>query len=357
MMNKKIIYSILSALLFAVIIGSCKKETGPILENLKAPTFTGPQSGGSYVLTNADADNVFETFSWTEAEYNVPIVVTYTLEVDVKSDNFANPVDLASTEDDSLDVKVFDINLALTTKLGLTPGQEYDVSFRVASHGGDSERTYSDVLDLKITPYDPPYTPDSLFIMSGTTKLKSLALLDENGNYEGYVWLNDAEISSLTIKGSDAEAREFGSVSSSFADPVTTFDLDETGNPFAVDSVGYYRFKINMFDKTVEVMGTKWGIIGSAVFPYAWNGDVFLDYISDRDVWEVSTDTIPNPITDGEFKFRPNSTWDPLNYGDDGADGIPDEYGANIAISAGNYKITLDLSEYPYSISITPITK
>lgn len=353
-MYKKIKYIIFVILVGAVF--SCKQEVGPVLEIVKNPVFISPGNDSSYVLTNDMADDTFAVFSWSEAEYNIPVQVSYTLEVDLKSNDFSDPIEIGTVNNDSIMFTVFDMNVILTTKLGLSVGQASEISFRVGAHGAESEKSYSDVIDLTVTPYNPPYTPDSLFIMSGTTKLKSLALLDDNGNYEGYVWLDDANLS-VTVKGSDAEALEFGYSAITDDNPVMIYDLNETGDPITVDSAGYYRFKINMFDQTAEVMGTSWSIIGSAVYPYAWNGDIHLTYLAGEGIWQVSTDTVANGIHDGEFKFRPNETWDPLNYGDDGADGIPDEYGANIAISAGNYTITLDLREYPYSYSVTPIVK
>ena len=41
-----------------------------------------------------------------------------------------------------------------------------------------------------------------------------------------------------------------------------------------------------------------------------------------------------------------------MNYGDDGADGTMDASGANIAVSAGTYNITLDFSVDPPTISM-----
>jgi hypothetical protein len=48
-------------------------------------------------------------------------------------------------------------------------------------------------------------------------------------------------------------------------------------------------------------------------------------------------------LKDGSIKFRNNDAWT-LEYGDNGADGVLDAGGANIAAKAGNYSIILDLS-------------
>ncbi len=347
-MKNKIIISIYVFLL-ATILFSCKKqEAGPILEIISGSELTEPASGETYDLADYNAEDIFATFRWTEAEYNVAVEVSYTLEVDLKANNFSNPVVLGMTIADSLEMTVFDFNVALTTSLGMEVGVADDISIRVGSHGASSEKAYSTAIDMNVTAYNPPYTPDSLFIMSNGVKLKAIALLDEEGNYEAYVYLTDTD-TEIIIKGNDDDAREFGDTG---ADNI----LDEDGDAIVIPVEGHYRFKINMFDLSLELSENDWGIIGSAVDPYDWSEDIDMAYIG-NDTWEISTDTIANPIVDGQFKFRPNDLWDPLNYGDDGADGIPEEYGANIDILGGNYKITLNLNEFPYSITIEALAK
>jgi len=48
-------------------------------------------------------------------------------------------------------------------------------------------------------------------------------------------------------------------------------------------------------------------------------------------------------MTDGEFKFRTNDSWD-VNYGDTGLDWSLEAGGDNIPVTAGNYNIILDFS-------------
>ena len=69
---------------------------------------------------------------------------------------------------------------------------------------------------------------------------------------------------------------------------------------------------------------------------------------------ETTSITITVALVGGqELKFRANDAWT-LNYGDDGANGVLEEGGANIAVAAsGTYKITLDLSKsraYTYTL-------
>ncbi|MHB1108551.1 MAG: hypothetical protein ACYCZ2_19510, partial [Lutibacter sp.] len=83
-----------------------------------------------------------------------------------------------------------------------------------------------------------------------------------------------------------------------------------------------------------------WGVVGSAA-PNGWDGPnvrFTLDFSKD-DVWVINRIA----LTSGEIKFRTNDSWD-VNYGDDGLNGSLEAGGANIPVTAGNYKIVLDFS-------------
>jgi hypothetical protein len=54
-------------------------------------------------------------------------------------------------------------------------------------------------------------------------------------------------------------------------------------------------------------------------------------------------------LKDGEIKFRENNDWG-TNYGDTGADGTLDLDGDNIAVTAGDYRITVDTNDLSYTI-------
>ncbi|MGV6832781.1 MAG: SusE domain-containing protein [bacterium] len=91
-------------------------------------------------------------------------------------------------------------------------------------------------------------------------------------------------------------------------------------------------------------LSTIWGVVGSGYNNWGATPDAPFYTTSDPDVI-VSYVT----LIDGEIKFRTNNAWD-LNYGDDGADGTLDQNGANIAVTAGTYKISINLSTLTYTI-------
>ena len=147
-------------------------------------------------------------------------------------------------------------------------------------------------------------------------------------------------------------------------DPKTTF---ANGDP---NNVGVVYFRVKAFpgsgsgsdaiistSETVELNITliedtgagsgisvsSWGIVGSGYN----NWGAFADapfYTTSTDGVYVAYVT----LLDGEIKFRENNDWT-NNYGDSGADGTLDAGGDNIVVSAGTYKITLNLNDNTYT--------
>jgi len=87
---------------------------------------------------------------------------------------------------------------------------------------------------------------------------------------------------------------------------------------------------------------SSWGIVGDAT-PNGWGGpDVMLKQ-------DGSVLTIFTTLTDGLLKFRENNDWG-NNYG--GSSGVLESGGANINVTAGTYKISFDLDNLSYSLTL-----
>ncbi|MEN0002589.1 MAG: RagB/SusD family nutrient uptake outer membrane protein [Bacteroidota bacterium] len=125
--------------------------------------------------------------------------------------------------------------------------------------------------------------------------------------------------------------------------------LDLNGENILVEEAGYYRLRVDLNDLTYTLDRTEWGLIGSATAD-GWDSDQDMTYDIDEQAWVIETN-----LVSGAIKFRANDAWD-LNYGDDAADAILDEAGADIMIASnGNYRIKLFLSGavFTYSVELT----
>lgn len=150
-------------------------------------------------------------------------------------------------------------------------------------------------------------------------------------------------------------------------DPATT---DDQGNP---NNSGTVYFKVTAFvgsgegadavstmSETAELVITiveksengggsgievsSWGVVGSGYND--WGA------FEDAPFYTTSTDGIYVAyvnLMDGEIKFRENNDW-ANNYGDTDVDGTLDAGGDNIVVTAGDYKITMDLNDNTYTI-------
>ena len=119
--------------------------------------------------------------------------------------------------------------------------------------------------------------------------------------------------------------------------------LDSYGANIAV-SAGTYKIEVNFSSMTYTMEEYSWGIVGSAT-TNGWGGpDMMFHYNSFQDDWRAVV-----TLGDGEVKFRFNNDWG-VNYGDDGADGTMEANGANIAVSAGHYLVTMNLNTQSYTM-------
>jgi hypothetical protein len=115
------------------------------------------------------------------------------------------------------------------------------------------------------------------------------------------------------------------------------------------------NFKENKM--TAEKITNLWGIVGSGYndwgatpdFTFAPDFGNFSKDFDTKGVWIAQNVSLKT----GEIKFRANSDW-AVNYGDDGANGTLEAGGANIAVTAGKYDLTLDFSK---STPVYKITK
>ena len=89
-------------------------------------------------------------------------------------------------------------------------------------------------------------------------------------------------------------------------------------------------------------LSTNWGVVGSAT-PNGWDGP-------DVQFWKTDVTNVFVAYTDlkaGEIKFRQDNKWE-LDYG--GSNGKLEKGGKNIAVEAGTYKITMDLTNLTYKL-------
>ncbi|MEN8116596.1 MAG: SusE domain-containing protein [Bacteroidota bacterium] len=343
---------LIALIVFGIAFSSClfKDEMGdPIIGEV----FTAPaldDVSGTYAFTEEQADDVFKTFTWSEADFGFQAAINYTLQIDFKGNDFSGAVDLITTIETSTSITVGDLNQKLLA-MGAKTNVPSDIEVRVVANINDNVETVpSNVPVMNIHPYKVViiypslYLPGNYQAASGyeadwsPDKAQQIYSLKQDEKYEGYVnMVGDGIMFKFTYDPN---------WDTNWGDDGVDGTLDPGGADIAISEAGYYRMKANINDLTYSIMKTDWGVIGSAT-PNGWDSDQDMTYDMGTKTWSVTVDLVA-----GEIKFRANDDW-ALNYGDDDFDGTMEEGGANIPIAdAGNYTLILNLEVAGYSYTV-----
>ena len=92
--------SLILLILVAVFIVSCEKDKENVmLKETIAANDLSNLSASTFVLLLDNAAQTFQTFTWTEIDYGFEAVAKYVVQVDVKGNNFASPIDILTVTD------------------------------------------------------------------------------------------------------------------------------------------------------------------------------------------------------------------------------------------------------------------
>ena len=307
---------------------------------------SGLADGDSFTLTldQNDENALSIVINDPILDSNLGVTVEYYLEADTASGTFDNPVEVATaTNSNSINVTHAKLN-SVAQGLGIAPDTTGDIQLRLRSVITNStndtlERvgepmtvsvtTYLTVLDLSTTwgivgsaANNWGATPDLPFFKT-----------DVDGVLAAYVTLIDGEI----------KFRENNDWANNFGDNGADGTIEAGGDNIAV-TAGSYKITLNFNDNTYTIEAFSLGIVGSAYNNWGATPDFMLEYDQYSDVFRGIV-----TLLDGEMKFRMNNDW-AVNYGDNGADGSLEDGGANIATTAGNYIVTVDLNDKTYTL-------
>ncbi len=301
-----------------------------------------------YVLTSATAGNLGERFTWNDADFDVPTVVSYDLEKSILGD-FSDAEVIGTTTENELAVTIGNL-LSYATDSGLDndPNSEApntgDVYFRIRAYVGNSgPDTFSPIQTLTLVLPEDTGAPAASISSWGVVG----SGYNNWGAYaDGYFYTTDQPnvfVSYVTLFDGEIKFRENNDWGNNFGDTGADGTLDTGGDNIAV-TAGNYKIVIDFNTNTYTIEQFSWGVVGSAFNDWGAtpDGKFYYDYTTD-------TFKVGIKLLDGEMKFRFNNDW-ALNFGDTGADGTLDDGGDNIVVSAGHYAITLDINANTYTI-------
>lgn len=362
---KRVSYLLLS---LTLLLGSCEVEDSLTLTSPDA-AFTLDTPGISSVFLNfALPSNPAFTISWQD-ELNAGS--DYTVEMATDAD-FTSPITLGTTTNSNFSMTVSDFNDAINNA-GVTNFRDVAVYMRVQSGGNTSN---SILLLVTTYPVDAPTFAsisdgDSFVLSLDNNDLEAVNVTWDDPILDSTLAIDiDYTLEAATPNTSFADAIEVSAVRNMNAISLTNSQLNAVAiqSGIAVDASGDLEMRLRsvitdaasgtVLERTTETvtvnvttyltvldLSTTWGIVGSAAND--WGATPDLPFFK-TDVDGVLVAYVN--LIDGEFKFRENNDWS-NNLGSDSATGGDvTSNGGNIPVSAGSYKIGLDLNNNTYSI-------
>lgn len=346
---KKIFFLSLLPLLFAACSDDDPKPTASLNG---APVLTAPTDGQSYLLEESRANQVFEQFQWTPADFGYQAAITYRVEIARAGNNFENAINLGTTSELALgDVTIGKINNLMVAAFGAVDTiSPTPLEFRVcASVSNEIPAQCSPPVTLNITPYPVVIVYDSLSIPGNyqgwdPSSRENVIFSRKNDDiYTGYIYF---PIDDAVYKFAKGWSWDINWGDTQPGDGI--LEPGGIGNDIPITgTAGMYFLECNLNELTHYNIQTDWGVLGSAT-PTGNDTDTKMTWDEDRKLLTVTLDLVP-----GEIRFRANDD-DNWNFGDTFNNGILDPDGDGIPIAeAGNYTIDLLLTVGDYTYTVT----
>jgi hypothetical protein len=253
MLNKNILFVLFFALLVACDEDGTRLQ---LKENISANQIS-ELSSADYVLQAENADQVFETFNWTKVDFGYPASVTYLLQLDRAGNNFASPVEVATTDTITASVTVAEMNDILLD-LGLPANDKSEVEMRVRSSIADNvEPVYSDVKRFSVTPY-PTEAPPVYMIGAATggwdlAKAVQVNSIGQN-KYETIAqFTNGGNFRFFATPSWDAEQYNWSTFQGGTLNANLQNAGDNDGNFLFTGPTGWYKITADINNKTIAL--------------------------------------------------------------------------------------------------------
>ncbi len=336
----------IKAIIFVVLTGilaltSCDDEPVTPVKKEAAPVITNPGGSIEYILTQANDNGTFEVFMWEAAYLGEDIQPVYTLQIDLASGDFSNPVVISSNITDQwYSVTVMDMNTKLR-ELGVSPGVKTPVQARVVAQGG-SQPLASAPISFFVTRYMYDDEIPVWNIFGTATGSEGLTpMIHDEGNDTWSIRL-DLVQGAFKFKDSSAQGTVLGSDG-------TDNGLAKDGSDITIDADGNYTIVLDAnamtYSITANTLPSQLYFVGSV---NGWNPDAPY-YIGVKDEGNGLHWGFLDLADDAEVKIllTPGS-WD--GYGAGASDGLITEGGGNIVMKnqpgyegAGQYIVKLDV--------------
>jgi hypothetical protein len=361
------------AVTIVIVITACTKVKDlPYYNNGAAVALTASKT--SVVPTPADSITSVIAFSWTSPKYaQDSSLYKFILEIDSSGRNFAKESTKITTGSLTTTLTGKELN-AILLNYGFSLGVPYDLDVRVtSSYGNNNEKYLSNVVKVKVTPYNDP----SVLTTGNTSVTTALATASQLSNtfswtasFNGYTGNVNYVLQYDSATKNFVAPQQIPVGTNLFTKALTQGEMNETalnsGIPGGNSGRVEYRIKATTAQGAVSYSNVVMVTIQSYLpilrfyLPGSYQGAT-----GNGNNWDPST--APEFIRDlrpaalnklyymyiyipagAEFKITQGRSWD-VNYG--GSGGNLSAGGANLTVAtSGVYRISIDRTTLQYDI-------
>lgn len=376
---KKIKYLLLSMLLLG--ISSCTDDDASIdvfpAEKVEMnATINTPDQTEFVVIETIDnvtgnEKEVAATFTWEAAKGSYNGSILYTLQIDLKGNNFRNAAYLPLGESNGTtevkkEVSYGDLNQAINKVNGdrVTDGSANPIDFTIANDyevrvlsksNVSGEKAFSEEITISVTAYEKIIVIEpKLFIVGSVQGYYGASNWSPaEGLQMRYIGDGTTKVFEAYVKASSSDILKFISNQAEWDKVVGNYGDDgsnsgilinsgDSGN-IAFASNGLYYIQVDIDNLTYKTVKMQWGIIGNST-PGGWSDETAMTYDLASNTWEIDT-----TLDAGELKFRSKNTGAEI-YGNDWAFNCgPDKVAwdmpgtPNFQMAAGAASITITI--------------
>ena len=342
---------IFSIAFVALLFAACSDDDArPTASLNNAPILTAPPTGQTYMFEEEQAGDVFEEFTWTEADFGYQAAISYKLEVGRAGNNFTPAISLGTTDTTVMEnITIGRINNLMIAAFGITDTiNSTSLEFRVcATVSEEISSLCSDPITLAIVPFPVVIVYDSLSLpgdyQGWEPGSRDYVIFSRKNDdvYSGYIYF-DLDNAVYKFARGWSWDENWGDTQPGDG----TLEPGGIDNNIPIGNAGMYLVECDLNTLMHSNTKTDWGVLGSAT-PTGDASDTDLAWDVDRGVLTVTLDLSP-----GEIRFRANDD-DTINFGDTFTNGLLNPDGDGIPINeGGNYTIDLILNvgDYTYEL-------
>ncbi len=296
-----------------LMLPACKKDGNLVTSNGgKAGALTATATTLVLDKTRLTDTSMAIKFNFTAPNYGFSAAVTNTLQIDVPSDNWKNPMSVTlANKVYSQSYSTSDFN-ALLLKLNLVGGVQSQVQVRIAnSISASVAPIYSNVISLTVTPFNLlswVYVPGAYEGWNNPGPAEdSLLSPTDNGVYSGIINFTAGNNQFLIVPvknwNNKYATNQGASTSGSSSNYAVTYN--GSNNFYAPTAAGQYLVTLDVNANTITIVPADYySVIGDAAL--GWNTDVPMKYVNDGNGnWTVTTTL----LSTGSFKVRQDDAW------------------------------------------------